>query len=135
MRRQPEIASFLPFAQGWTLVPSNTEITVAQLGRLVGLSPTARRRSHANAEIWGPALAGRSVVVVCQKGHRLSQGVAAWLRLQGVTAETLEGGFAAWRNGGGVLFSEAALPLRDAAGRTVWVTRARPKVDRIACPG
>ena len=23
---------------------------------------------------------------------------------------------------------------RDAVGRTVWVTRARPKIDRIACP-
>jgi hypothetical protein len=29
---------------------------------------------------------------------------------------------------------EAKLPTRDAHGRTVWVTRARPKVDRIACP-
>jgi hypothetical protein len=28
----------------------------------------------------------------------------------------------------------AALPPRNAAGSTVWVTRARPKVDRIACP-
>jgi hypothetical protein len=27
-----------------------------------------------------------------------------------------------------------ALPPRDGQGRTVWVTRARPKVDRIACP-
>jgi hypothetical protein len=26
------------------------------------------------------------------------------------------------------------LPPRDAQGRTVWVTRSRPKVDRIACP-
>ena len=38
--------------------------------------------------------------------------------------------------------AEAGLPLvprdrmppRDAEGRTVWVTRARPKIDRIACP-
>ena len=28
----------------------------------------------------------------------------------------------------------AKLPARDAQGRTVWVTRARPKIDRIACP-
>jgi hypothetical protein len=28
----------------------------------------------------------------------------------------------------------AKLPPRDAQGRTVWVTRARPKIDRIACP-
>jgi hypothetical protein len=27
-----------------------------------------------------------------------------------------------------------ALPARDAQGRTVWVTRGRPKVDRLACP-
>lgn len=26
------------------------------------------------------------------------------------------------------------LPPRDGQGRTVWVTRARPKIDRIACP-
>lgn len=26
------------------------------------------------------------------------------------------------------------MPPRDAQGRTVWVTRARPKIDRIACP-
>ena len=26
------------------------------------------------------------------------------------------------------------LPPRDDKGRTVWVTRSRPKVDRIACP-
>jgi hypothetical protein len=28
----------------------------------------------------------------------------------------------------------AKLPPRDALGRTVWVTRSRPKIDRIACP-
>jgi hypothetical protein len=26
------------------------------------------------------------------------------------------------------------LPPRDRQGRTVWVTRSRPKIDRIACP-
>jgi hypothetical protein len=26
------------------------------------------------------------------------------------------------------------VPARDALGRTHWVTRARPKIDRIACP-
>jgi hypothetical protein len=28
----------------------------------------------------------------------------------------------------------AVLPDRDGEGRTVWVTRSRPKIDRIACP-
>jgi hypothetical protein len=26
------------------------------------------------------------------------------------------------------------VPKRDAQGRTVWVTRVRPKIDRVACP-
>jgi len=29
---------------------------------------------------------------------------------------------------------EKVIPPRDGEGRTLWVTRARPKVDRIACP-
>jgi hypothetical protein len=29
---------------------------------------------------------------------------------------------------------DVKLPPRDAQGRTVWVTRSRPKIDRIACP-
>lgn len=28
----------------------------------------------------------------------------------------------------------ARIPPRDAEGRTVWVTRQRPKIDRVACP-
>ncbi|RYE72338.1 MAG: sulfurtransferase, partial [Hyphomicrobiales bacterium] len=60
--------------------------------------------------------------------------VAAWLRHEGVEAENLAGGFEAWREGGGLLVETGKLPKRDAKGRTLWVTRARPKVDRIACP-
>jgi hypothetical protein len=30
--------------------------------------------------------------------------------------------------------TKAKLPPRDAQGRTLWVTRSRPKIDRIACP-
>lgn len=74
------------------------------------------------------------MVVVCQKGKKLSQGVTAWLLHEGVRAETLEGGFEAWRAAGGLLVVPDRSPPRDAAGRTVWVTRTRPKVDRIACP-
>jgi hypothetical protein len=75
------------------------------------------------------------VVVVCQRGLKLSQGVAAWLRHLGAAqAENLEGGFEAWRDAGGMLVNPRHLPPRDAAGRTLWVTRARPKVDRVACP-
>lgn len=135
---------------------STTEISGAQLARLVGLPdapllldlrtpedfaadprliPGSRRRSHADVAAWGPALAGRKVVVSCQRGLKLSQGAAAWLRHFGAAAaESLEGGFEAWAAAGLPLLRHAALPPPDAAGRTVWVTRARPKVDRVACP-
>jgi hypothetical protein len=42
--------------------------------------------------------------------------------------------FAAWADAGQPLVRAAVLPERDNEGRTVWVTRARPKIDRIACP-
>ncbi len=73
-------------------------------------------------------------VALCQEGHRRSQGAAAWLRAEGSPSEYLEGGFAAWRAAGLPLIDPGRLPPRDAQGRTVWVTRSRPKIDRIACP-
>jgi hypothetical protein len=56
------------------------------------------------------------------------------LRQQGVDAQTLEGGYDAWRDSGQLLVRTERLPEPDEAGRTMWVTRARPKVVRIACP-
>jgi rhodanese-related sulfurtransferase len=98
------------------------------------LVPGAVRRPHANVSQWASEFRGRSAVVICQKGLKLSQGVAAWLRHEGIPAEALEGGALAWAAAGLPMVQEAKLPPRDAQGRTVWVTRARPKVDRIACP-
>jgi rhodanese-related sulfurtransferase len=83
---------------------------------------------------WVPALAGRSAILLCADGGAASQGAAAWLRAHDIPAEILEGGFAAWAAAGLPLVPIDRLPSRDAEGRTVWVTRARPKVDRIACP-
>ncbi|MBX9911294.1 MAG: sulfurtransferase/chromate resistance protein [Beijerinckiaceae bacterium] len=134
---------------------SSTQINAAQLSRLVGLPdaptlidvripddvaldprilPNAGQRSHKNVAEWARDYTGQRVVVICQRGLKLSEGVAAWLRHEGVAAESLEGGFESWRDAGGLLVSTGKLPPRDAAGRTLWVTRARPKVDRIACP-
>ncbi|NML04195.1 sulfurtransferase/chromate resistance protein [Sphingomonas sp. G-3-2-10] len=96
--------------------------------------PGAVRRAPADIAIWSPACAGRRVVVVCRDGKAAGQGAAAWLRQAGADAETLEGGFDAWSRGGHPAVPEVVLPPRDPQGRTVWVTRARPKVDRIACP-
>ncbi|MFL5139361.1 MAG: chromate resistance protein ChrB domain-containing protein [Microvirga sp.] len=99
------------------------------------LVPGAVRRSHRDVAEWAPEFAaGRSAVVICQKGLKLSQGVAAWLRHAGVAADSLEGGALGWAAAGLPMVPVDKLPPRDSRGRTVWVTRSRPKVDRIACP-
>ncbi len=82
----------------------------------------------------GAGSATGSVVAVCEAGHRRCQGAAAWLRAEGVACEYLEDGYEAWRAAGLPMIRPDKLPARDAQGRTVWVTRARPKIDRIACP-
>jgi rhodanese-related sulfurtransferase len=114
-----------------SLIDVQTDEDFAAAPRLV---PSAVRRPWAKAADWAPEFDGRSAVVICQKGLKLSQGVAAWLRHAGVPAEVLEGGALAWGEAGLPMVPDGKLPARDAKGRTVWVTRARPKVDRIACP-
>lgn len=74
------------------------------------------------------------IVVVCAEGHRLSQGTAAWLRHEGAQAEYLLGGQVGWAAAGLPLIDPRKITARDALGRSVWVTRSRPKIDRIACP-
>ena len=134
---------------------ATTLITVPQFSRLVGLPnspatvdvridddygadprlvPGSLRRDHRAIGSWAPEYRGKSVIVVCQCGQKLSEGTAAWLRHEGIAAQTLEGGFEAWRKANEILIRTDKLPTRDDKGRTVWVTRSRPKVDRIACP-
>ena len=137
-------------------MPAPDTITAPQLSRLVGLPdapvlldvrtdedyaadprllPASSRRDARTVTNWAGGYAGRSVVIVCRRGLKLSQGAAAWLRHHGAKAEVLEGGFEAWAAGGGnPLLRPDRIPPRDARGRTVWVTRSRPKIDRIACP-
>jgi rhodanese-related sulfurtransferase len=136
-------------------MPSTTTITVPQLSRLVGLPdaptivdvridedydadprllPASVRRDFKTASTWAGEFTDQKVVVICQRGQKLSQGVAAWLRHEGIAAESLEGGFETWREAKGLLVNSDKIPHRDHNGRTIWVTRARPKVDRIACP-
>ncbi|MBI3436652.1 MAG: chromate resistance protein [Proteobacteria bacterium] len=136
-------------------MPSPTEITAAQLSRLVGLPgtpalidvrpaeafaadprllPTAWHRDFSAVAAWGASHAGRPVIVYCRDGGDISQGTAAWLRQAGIDAQSIEGGFDAWRDARLTLMRTEKLPARDDTGRTVWVTRARPKIARIACP-
>jgi rhodanese-related sulfurtransferase len=98
------------------------------------LIPGARRRTAEAVATWAAGFAARSAVVVCREGAQESESVAAWLRHAGAaSAEILSGGQQAWSAAKLPAIAQEKLPPRDAQGRTVWVTRARPKVDRIAC--
>jgi rhodanese-related sulfurtransferase len=98
------------------------------------LIPGATRRSHLNTPEWAAQFSGRPVIVICHRGQKLSEGTAAWLRHSGVAAEILEGGFVGWQQAKLPIVPYAKMPARDGRGRTLWVTRSRPKIDRIACP-
>jgi rhodanese-related sulfurtransferase len=89
----------------------------------------ALRRDPESVARWAPELpAATSVVVYCVHGHEVSQNAAAELGQLGIQARYLEGGFASW--------AESAFPLarKPVGAATRWVTRERPKIDRIACP-
>ena len=98
------------------------------------LIPGAVRRSHRDIQDWAGALDRQAVVVICQKGEKLAEGTAAWLRHGNIAAEILEGGHLAWKQAELPTVPADKIPKRDGRGRTVWVTRERPKIDRIACP-
>jgi rhodanese-related sulfurtransferase len=78
---------------------------------------------------WIPDLpTGRLAVVYCKTGQEISRIVAAALNAGGIPAAYLEGGFKEW--------VDKDLPTcrHIGAGASGWVTRERPKIDRIACP-
>lgn len=76
--------------------------------------------------------AGRPVVVYCVHGHEVSQDAARALSRAGHEASFLEGGIAAWDAAG--LPTIKRRPEWRVPGGSRWITRERPKIDRIACP-
>lgn len=89
----------------------------------------ALRREPDQVRAWAKSLPKASAVVVyCVHGHEVSQGAAAALSEAGIAARYLEGGVEGWKAEQGVL------DHKPCNGSTRWVTRERPKIDRIACP-
>ena len=136
-------------------MPSFASIAPEKLARLLGTSkapviidvregeavsadprriPTSLLLDYMTAQTWASDFRGQAVAVSCQKGKKLAEGTAAWLRHFGADAEVVEGGFEAWRDAGLPLVPLAAVPTLSNSVKTVWVTRSRPKIDRIACP-
>lgn len=93
-------------------------------------------RDHMKVMEWLPQLpAGRHIVVYCAHGHNVSEIALARLLAAGVDALMLEGGIDAWVAEGGPVVTRSASGLESELSRpSEWVTRARPKIDRIACP-
>ena len=106
----------------------------AQLGRaaasIVGrLLVAAVPRSVDTLQRWlGELPVDRQVVVYGVSGDKIARQVAVELRAVGIRTQFLEGGIEGW--------IAAGLPTRRAiAGlSSQWITRERPKIDRIACP-
>jgi rhodanese-related sulfurtransferase len=89
----------------------------------------------------------RSAIVYCAYGHELSREAVRTLRAAGWDARHLQGGIEGGEAGVDRLedlarWREAPLPtMRKRADLGVtgerpsrWITRSRPKIDRIACP-
>ncbi|MGB3246909.1 MAG: sulfurtransferase/chromate resistance protein [Sulfitobacter sp.] len=131
------------------------EITVPQLIRLIGtpecpvivdisidpdfaedpfLIPGSFRHPHTDIAGLKARLVGRPCVIACQQGIKLSQGLVARLRADGVQAEYLSDGIYGWRAHPDMIRIPAAAMPELVDGATLWVTRHRPKIDRIACP-
>ena len=109
--------------------PSVFDVRIAEdITALPRLVPSSHLVSHPDIAALTEA-PGRAIVV-CTKGLKLSEGAAAMLRTMGWQAEVLEGGSLGWQAAGLPMLPLSVLPARG----THWVTRHRPKIDRIACP-
>ena len=100
-----------------------------------GLLPTAVWRDFAAVAQWSRDLdRDRPVVLTCKQGKELSQAPTSHLRGDGFDARILAGGFAAWTEAGLPLVDKATLERFAPRPPSLWVTRRRPKIDRVACP-
>jgi rhodanese-related sulfurtransferase len=89
----------------------------------------ALRRRPDEEDEWTESLPkDRPIVVYCVKGGDVGESSARCLASDGRAARFLAGGVRGWAESGGM-----TLP-KPIGGSTLWVTRERPKIDRIACP-
>ena len=75
-----KLARLIGVPHGPTLIDVRTKEDFAADPRFI---PGAIRRPHETVSSWAPEFAGRSAIVICDKGQKLSEGVAAWLRQAG----------------------------------------------------
>jgi rhodanese-related sulfurtransferase len=99
------------------------------------LIPGSILADHGDGESLARSTApGRSIVVACAHGHNRSQRLSAYLRSEGFAASSLLGGYDAWIEAGLPVVRRTVPPVVLGDRPTTWITRRRPKIDRVACP-
>jgi rhodanese-related sulfurtransferase len=99
------------------------------------LLPGAIWRDAGKVHQWSAELdRARPIVAACKAGHEMSQTTVAQLRADGFDARVLEGGYQAWEVAGLPMVAKAEFDRFARTSPSLWVTRRRPKIDRIACP-
>jgi len=99
------------------------------------LLPGAVWRDAAGTGQWkGDLDSERPVAVACKAGHEMSQTAVAQLRADYIDARVLEGGYEGWAKAGLPFVAKADLERIAPRRPSIWVTRRRPKIDRVACP-
>jgi len=107
----------------------------------------AQRCAPEDVAAFAASHAPREVLVYCVYGHNVSEEAAATLLAAGWQAHTVAGGMAGgqdgeddpqaiaqWRARPALSFAKRADWGVTGAQPSCWITRERPKIDRIACP-
>ncbi|MDQ3272971.1 MAG: chromate resistance protein [Pseudomonadota bacterium] len=139
-----ELAARMGRADAPLLLDVRREGKFAESPRMLA---SARRCAPVDVAALAAAGPAREVVVYCVYGHNVSADAAALLRAAGWDARALAGGIGGGEDGVDsmeniVRWRVTPLPtMRKRADWGVtgerasrWITRERPKIDRIACP-
>ncbi len=125
----------------WTLIGTDATPHILDVRRrdiyesAQGLIPGAEWRDPDLAREWLDTLdPGGPTVIACKAGHELSQMIAAQLRARGHDSRILSGGYLAWSDERLPLVAKTSIDRFMPRRPNLWVTRRRPKIDRIACP-
>ncbi len=128
----PELSSSLGFASAPTIVDVRRTKAFDDDSRLI---PGALRKLPDAVDTWAGSMPrDRLVVAYCVHGHEVSQGVTRRLRELGFDARFLAGGVTGWKESGAPTMIKRPDFAVPGASPSKWVTRERPRIDRIACP-
>lgn len=123
-----QLISLIGSAEAPLVLDVRREAPRRESGRTI---PAALWRAPEGVDQWGDDIRAASrVVVFCVHAHNVSEMVGAVLRARRIDVAVLEGGLSAYADAGGPTIRADILTQTPSA----WITRARPKIDRVACP-